>query len=133
MGRSLDELTSYMRPKAELLLTGCAAIGVPCRVVDTGRTHLEQDQKILDGVSWTQRSKHEPQPPEGKSEAVDIVPESILSEHKPDWNPKHPDWQKIGAIGENLGLRWGGRWGHHPDPSHFEWQEPKNDIEDVIT
>jgi hypothetical protein len=25
------------------------------------------------------------------------------------------------VIGEQLGLRWGGRWRHPYDPGHFEW------------
>lgn len=28
---------------------------------------------------------------------------------------------KVGEIGESLGLRWGGRWTHPHDPSHFEY------------
>jgi len=78
---------------------------------------------------------HLPQPPEGKSKAIDIVPLSILSEHKPDWDPEHPDWQKIGPIGEKLGLEWGGRWEHHPDPSHFQdnYEPPANTVMDDVT
>ncbi len=30
-------------------------------------------------------------------------------------------WKKIGVAGENLGLRWGGRWRAPYDPAHFEW------------
>ena len=121
MGRDLAELASYFEPLASALIDNCNAAGVPVRIVDTGRTPTEQEQKLVQGVSWVSVSKHEPQPPEGKSEAIDIVPMSVLSEHKPDWDPGHPDWQKIGPIGEALGLRWGGRWVHHPDVSHFEY------------
>lgn len=121
MGNSLDELTSYFRPLANQLISLCYSSGVPVRVVDTGRTPTEQEQKLAQGVSWTTRSKHEPQPPEMKSEAIDLVPLSILSEHKSDWDPSHPDWSRIGVMGKGLGLRWGGDWVHHSDPSHFEY------------
>jgi hypothetical protein len=30
-------------------------------------------------------------------------------------------WKKVGAVGEQLGLRWGGRWRNPYDPGHFEW------------
>jgi D-alanyl-D-alanine carboxypeptidase len=123
MGRDLDELASYMLPLAQALLDACAAAGEPCRVVDTGRTPQEQELKLAQGVSWTMRSKHEPQPPEMKSEAIDIVPLSILSEHKPDWDPSNTAWITIGAIGEGLGLHWGGRF-PHPDPGHFQYVHP---------
>jgi hypothetical protein len=124
MGKDLNELASYFRPKFQAFLDTCLAAGVPVRVVDTGRTRAEQEQKRAQGVSWTTRSKHEPQPPEQKSEAGDVVPEAILEEHKPDWDPTNPLWLRIGIIGESLGLRWGGRWKTHPDPSHFEYIYP---------
>src|SRR4051812_45570665 len=108
LGNSLDELSSYMRPLAVKLLSDAAKAGIPCRVVDTGRTPSEQAVKIMYGVSWTENSRHLPQPPEGKSEAVDLVPQEILDEHKSNWSPDSPLWARLGAIGENLGLTWGG-------------------------
>jgi len=87
MGKDLNELASYFLPKAQALLDTCASAGVPVRVVDTGRSASEQESKIAQGVSWTTHSKHEPQPPEQKSEAIDVVPVAILSEHKADWDP----------------------------------------------
>lgn len=122
MGNSLSELASYFQPLALRLIEGCAAIGVDVRVIDTGRTPKEQQQKLLTKVSWTLVSKHEPQPPEMKSEAIDIAPIKILDEGREDWDPTNPLWEQIGHVGESLGLRWGGRWKHHPDPSHFEYQ-----------
>ena len=107
------------------LLSACAKAGVPCRVIDTGRTPAEQLVKLQQGVSWTPRSKHEPQPPEGKSEAIDICPLAILQEHKADWDPTLSLWSQIGKIGEGLGLKWGGSWITNPDPSHFEYIHPQ--------
>src|SRR5437879_7746278 len=129
MGKDLQELASYFLPQAVELIRQCSMAGVPVKIVDTGRTESEQEQKLAQGVSWVPRSKHEPQPPEGKSEAIDIVPESVLSEHKPDWDPKHPDWQRIGVIGESMGLHWGGSWKSHPDPSHFEFVHPPQPVD----
>lgn len=124
MTNTLNDADSHARPLFEQLLQNCANAGVPCRIVDIIRTPAQQEQKVKDGVSWTAHSMHEPQPLEGKSKAIDIVPLSVLSEHKPDWDPNHPDWQKIGPIGEALKLEWGGRWVHlnggKGDPSHFQ-------------
>lgn len=125
MGNSLSELASYFEPLAVQLLAHCDAVGVPCRIIDTGRTPTEQQAKLAQGVSWTQASRHLPQPPESKSEAIDICPLEILAEHKLDWDPTNVAWQIIGEIGESLGLQWGGRWRTHPDPSHFEYIKPK--------
>ena len=128
MGKDLSELASYFSPLAQALIDACAAADVPVRVVDTGRTPLEQEAKLAQGVSWTSHSKHEPQPPEQKSEAIDVVPEAILTEHKPDWDPSSSLWLKIGEIGKGLGLHWGGDWKHHSDPSHFEYIHPTPQI-----
>lgn len=123
MGNAMVELASYFKPRAQLLLDRCTACGIPCRIVDTGRTFVEQTHKIAQHRSWTRFSKHEPQLPENLSEAIDICPLEILAENKADWDPKNPLWQRIGAIGRNVGLEWGGDWVEHPDPSHFQWVE----------
>src|SRR6266849_6699214 len=124
MTNTLNDAASYFRPLCEQLLQGCVKIGVPCRIVDIIRDEAQQQQKLVDGLSWTQHAKHLPQPPEEKSEAIDIVQLSVLSEHKPDWDPTHPDWQRIGEVGKSLGLRCGGDWAEHHDPSHFEYVHP---------
>lgn len=49
--------------------------------------------------------------------AGDLVPKAYIS--MPQWNPSGPLWQKLGLIGESVGLSWGGRWGK-PDLPHFE-------------
>lgn len=138
MGNSLDELASYFRPLAEQLIANCSAAGIPVRIEDTGRTISEQVQKLSVGQSWTSSSKHLPQPPEWKSEAIDIVPMAILEKNKKDWDPTNPLWRKIGEIGESLGLVWGGRWVHvnngSGDPGHFQWnRRPSSTVVTTVT
>jgi len=127
MGKSLDALASYFRPIVDDFLgEGEAAIGEPIEVIDTDRTPAEQQVKLSQGVSWTTNSKHLPQPPEGKSEAVDVCPKSYLT--MKGWNPSGEKWAILGAIGERLGMLWGGRWTHvnngRGDPGHFEFIHP---------
>jgi D-alanyl-D-alanine carboxypeptidase len=119
MGNSLNELASYMMPLAQQLLVKSKAAGIALAVIDTGRTPVEQQTKLAQGVSWVPVSKHEPQLPEGKSEAIDVCPIELLDTKL--WSPGSPLWQQVGEIGEGLGLRWGGRWEHHPDMGHFEF------------
>jgi D-alanyl-D-alanine carboxypeptidase-like protein len=123
MGKSLTELASYMQPLAQQLLDSCELAGIHCIIEDTGRTLSEQQVKLNQGTSLTQHSKHLPQPPEMKSEAIDIAPEVLISTKY--WSPSSPLWLRIGAIGENLGLFWGGRWTHmnngFGDPGHFQY------------
>lgn len=123
MGNQISELASYMQPLAEKLIANCEAAGIPVVVIDTGRTPEEQVQKRAEGVSWTTYSRHEPQPPEGKSEAIDICPKVLLGTKL--WSPGSDLWNQIGHIGKLLGLEWGGDWVNCPaDPSHFQYIRP---------
>jgi D-alanyl-D-alanine carboxypeptidase len=134
---TINDAASYFRPLIDQLLQGCVKAGVPCRIVDISRSPSQQVQKVKDGLSWTLNSKHLPQPPENKSEAVDIVPLVILGEHKLDWDPTNNAWQIIGEVGKSLGLRWGGDWKHinngNGDPSHFEYVHPEAVPEDTTS
>lgn len=124
MSRALNDLDSRFRPKAFELLARCIEAGIPVMIVDTLRTPGEQEANLAKGVSATMNSKHLPQPPEGKSLAIDIVPYDTYALHGPDkvhWDTKSPVWLIMGQIGESLGLRWGGRWKTPHDPGHFEY------------
>lgn len=120
MGRSLDELDSRFKPVAESFIAECRNQRVYLAIITTGRTAKEQEDCLRRGVSWTKNSKHLPQPPEGKSWAIDVVPVDLIETK--NWSPAHPLWYQIGAIGEKLGLKWGGRWKTTPDWGHFEFQ-----------
>lgn len=60
--------------------------------------------------TWTLDSKHI----QGK--AVDFVP---VKNGKPWWNAPSEVWEAMGVIGEECGLKWGGRW-KNKDCPHFE-------------
>lgn len=124
MGKDLSELASYFRPLVEQLLAQAKAKGLDPVIEDTGRAPAEQSVKVATGVSWTYKSRHLPQPPEGKSEAVDVVPRACMKLKYWGWNGtienSHPDWGELIEIGESLGLRSGVHF-PHPDPGHFEY------------
>ncbi len=130
MGKSIDELASYMVPLVEQLLKLATEAGLDPIIEDTGRTPEEQDVKLTQGVSWTKRSKHLPQLPEMKSEAIDIVPRACMALKFWGWNgdagTSHPHWAKLIEIGESLGLHCGV---HFPvaDPGHFQFVHPPAD------
>jgi len=120
MSRALDDLAPSFRPLAFELLARCVEAGIPVLVVDTLRTDAEQAINIARKASWVVRSRHQ------DGLAIDIVPYSVFDAHGADklmWNAGDPIWQKVGALGEALGLRWGGRWKQR-DMGHFEIVEP---------
>ena len=120
MSRRLDDLSPRFRPLAMELLARCVEQRIAVIVVDTLRTPQEQADNIARGVSWTTKSKHL------IGEAIDVCPYAQYDAHGADkllWDAGDPIWQKIGAIGEALGLRWGGRWAQK-DMGHFELITP---------
>lgn len=106
--RSLDDLDSRLRPLAEQVISDCESAGVPVTIITTLRSEAEQADEIARHQSWTAHSKHLPQPPEGKSLAIDLAPTACLD--KPDWAPTDPTWWTIAMAGVRLGLRSGMDW-----------------------
>lgn len=116
MSRKLDDLTPAFRTKAMELLARSIEAGIPVIIIDTVRTLNEQEENVRRGVSWTMKSKHL----EGR--AIDIAPYEEWRQYGADkisWDPLNPSWSRLGAIGEALGLTWGGRWKKR-DLGHFE-------------
>lgn len=123
MSRKLDDLDSRFKPIVFEFLARLTEARIHVIVVDTIRTIEEQRENIKKGVSWTLNSKHLPQPPEMKSQAIDVCPYEQYNLHGPDklqWNNDDPVWKAIGFVGEALGMNWGGRW-KQKDMGHFEY------------
>jgi len=135
MGKELSALASYFRPQVDSFLADCEAAGLPLTIEDTDRDLDTQAADIAAGRSWTTHSKHLPQPPEMKSEAIDCVPTALLSVKQWGWygtiKTSDPRWLQMGEIGEKNGMEWGGRWPvnpphSRPDPGHFQYKPPDN-------
>lgn len=116
MSRSLDDLDPRFKPLAIELLARLVEAGIPVLIINTRRTPAEQADYLAKGVSWIQHSKHL------DGLAIDICPYALYLLNGSDklaWDATDPVWQKIGPIGEALGLIWGGRWTQR-DLGHFE-------------
>lgn len=116
MSRALNDLTIACKAKVINLLARLDEAAIPCMIIQTLRTPSEQVVALATGHSWIQHSKHL------DGNAIDICPYSEYKLHgddKLDWNSDDPIWQRIGAIGESVGLKWGGRWKQR-DVGHFE-------------
>lgn len=117
MSRKLDDLSPRMKPLAIELIARCVEQGIMVMIVDTLRTPAEHTENLKNGVSWIKRSKHL------DGNAIDLAPYEQYALHGPDklkWDASDPVWLKIGQIGEQVGLLWGGRWVKTPDLGHFE-------------
>ena len=121
MNRSLNALDSIFRPIVFEFLARLIEAGIPVMIVNTLRTQAEQDAAVARGASWRAHSLHQ------DGLAIDVCPYVIWSEFGDDklqWDADDPQWAKIGAIGESLGLRWGGCWTHR-DMGHIEYKDPR--------
>jgi peptidoglycan L-alanyl-D-glutamate endopeptidase CwlK len=99
------------------LLRRLAAEGLTFKVIQGRRTAQEQAALYAIGrtkpgrkVTWTLKSRHI------TGRAIDIA---LFSGKNVVWESKH--YTRAGEIGEELGLKWGGRW-KTPDRPHFELQ-----------
>ena len=130
MSRALDDLDPIFRPLAFQLVARLVEAGIPILIVDTLRTPAEHQVNLLKGTSWTKHSKHL------DGLAIDIVPYEVYTlkpgGEKLAWDAEWPLWERIGVIGESLGLRWGGRW-KQKDLGHFEYVEGATDAEPART
>ncbi len=111
----LDALHPYFLEKVNKLIAICKAKGIELAIVESFRTVAKQNEYKSMGKKYTRatggHSKHQ------YGLAVDVVP---VIDSVAQWDNARL-WKKIGTIGEQLGLRWGGRWHTLYDPGHFEW------------
>lgn len=113
----LADVVPALASRVERLMIALHTVGVPVRVTAGRRTLEEQRRLYAQGrttpgpiVTWTLASKHL----EGR--AVDLV---WRTRDGVSWDGP---WEMLGAMAEELGLRWGGRWSR-PDKPHLELPE----------
>lgn len=128
MSNRIDDLVPEVAELCRQHLALCAREGLLLRVTQTLRTYLEQDALYAQGR--TAPGARVTAAPGGYSwhcfgRAYDVcqadrTPYDIGA-------PGHDAedeafWEKVGGLGEGLGLIWGGRW-KHPDLPHFEYPD----------
>lgn len=122
--RSLSDLLSPARERAELFLARAQAQGIDLLVTSTYRDH--ESQAALYAQGRTAPGKRVTNAKPGQSfhnwrVAFDVVP---LRAGKPVWNTTGSDgqlWARVGAIGESCGLEWAARWMSFPEFAHFQY------------
>lgn len=69
-----------------------------------------RDDEANKPIAWTLKSKHI------DGMAVDLVPKR---NNLAWWTAPRTVWERMGVLGESVGLSWGGRW-KNSDCPHFE-------------
>jgi len=119
MAADLALLKPKVRALAKELISLCQQFGCPILIIQTFRTIAEQDALYAKGR--TAPGKIVTRAKGGSSlhnygVAFDFAP---LVDDRPNW--KQLDlFDKVGVMGEGLGLEWGGRWKKFNDLPHFQ-------------
>ena len=104
--------------KAQQLKTLAAQEGIDLAITAGHRSREDQARLYAQGrttpggiITYAKpgTSRHE------SGRAIDVVP---LKDGKPDW--KSPHWRRLGELGQQLGLEWGGTWKRLNDRPHFQ-------------
>lgn len=122
--RNLNDLHPKVKPMVEEFIQKCADNGIDLLVTSTYRDH--ESQNALYAQGRTTPGKKVTNAKGGQSwhnwrVAVDIVP---MRNGKPVWGTTGPDgelWNKVGEIGESVGLEWAGRWKTFKEFAHFQY------------
>ena len=104
---------------ARQFLTDCEKAGHRLRVTFGYRTLDEQAKLYAQGRTAPGAIVTNAKPGQSAhnyAAAIDVV--FLTKDSKANWNGP---WKDIGAIGEKLGLVWGGNFKNFPDRPHFEW------------
>lgn len=125
--KGIDALHWDLKPKCEMFLQACAKQGYNLRVTETFRTAALQNTyyakgRTSPGSAITNAKGLESYHQYGL--AFDVAFQGT------DPYPKQSEkWKAIGAIGESMGLKWGG---HFNDNPHFEYH-PNFSWQQLIT
>lgn len=141
MSRSIDDLSDKMKPIAKRFVDALVEAGIPHAVIETLRTSAVQIAYYAQGrepleeinakrrianlpdikadeskrkVTWTLNSRHL------NGDAMDVVP--LTARGSIWWTAPDDVWERIGEIGESVGLEWGGRWKPNVDRPHFQYK-----------
>jgi peptidoglycan L-alanyl-D-glutamate endopeptidase CwlK len=121
MSHRIADLDPDLREMAEKLLAKAVAVGIELTVTQTYRTPDEQ-------AALYARGRTEPGPivthaPPGYSWHEFRRAFDVAITHFPGDMTKADlydgPWENVGALGEAVGLEWGGRWKHQDRP-HFQ-------------
>ena len=130
MSRDISKLSPYMQSKWQQFKKQCDAENLGVFIVCTDRGEAEQNACLKAGSSGAAygQSAHNALLPNGKcaSEAWDI---GVIENGKYVGDSAHPSYQRAGAIGESLGLKWyGNPKAKFREAAHFQnpnWSKPK--------
>ncbi len=126
--RDINLLHPDLQPKVKKLIELCKAKGIEIIISQTWRTQAEQDALYAQGRTKAGQIVTNVKYPNSMhcwGLAFDFA---VIISGKASWIAAHFD--RVGPLGESLGLEWGGRWQNFPDRPHF--QMPGHTVSELI-
>lgn len=127
MSASLTDLLPSVQEKAQKFLRYCIAVDLDVRITSTYRSNDEQAALYAKGRTVPGDIVTNAKPGQSWHNwrcAFDFV---VRRNGQPAWNTKDAEtnrlWQLAGALGEQAGLEWGGRWANmRGDLPHLQYR-----------
>lgn len=122
--RKIEDLHPHVQKLCREFLEQCEAEGIEILITSTYRDHESQAELYAQGRTKPGKIVTNAKPGQSWHNwrvAFDVVP---LRHGKPVWNTTGDDgllWQRVGAIGESVGLEWAGRWQRFREFAHFQY------------
>lgn len=122
----IETLDSRIKHLAEQFVEDAFKAGIDVIVTSARRTIAEQNALYSHGRSKPGQivtNAKGGSSPHNFGLAFDVVP---VKNGVPQWNASNDVWERLGAIGKSLGLKWGGEFKTIVDRPHFElpvWRE----------
>lgn len=121
--RSIEDLSPDTQAKCRAFLAKCKEAGIDILITSTLRDMEAQAALFAQGRTTPGQIVTNAKPGDSWHNwgaAFDVVP---LRNGKPVWGSAGDDgelWQRVGAIGESVGLEWAGRWVKFRELAHFQ-------------
>lgn len=121
MAADLKNMHQVLQDKCAQFVKACAAKGIQVGITQGFRTIEYQNQLYAQGRTKPGRIVTNCKggySPHNYGLAFDFC---IYENGKIDWDSRNKKWGLAGAIGESLGLEWGGRWTQFVDMPHLQF------------
>lgn len=115
---NIATLHAKVQPLARQLVRDAASAGIKIIVTSGTRTYAEQDELFAQGRTKPGTIVTNARAGQSNHNFSVAFDSTVFVGSEPKW--EGPEYKTVGALGEKLGLTWGGRWAAIEDEPHFE-------------
>lgn len=123
----LSEVDPRLHGPVQMLLQGAHDQGISLMLTEGKRTAEKQQELYEQGRAREGAVVTHAKPGQSKHEYGLAVDVAVKKDGQPTWPTNHDLWHRIGKIGKEAGLKWGGDFKEFRDYPHFElpisWEE----------